>query len=148
MADYFSRLQVLRLLYGVMLCLILVTPFGVYHSVSEPYIIGYLWGYNLPIGYVGLLCGVAMILYPRLNTLKSSGFSSLMPFIGLILLISFLVTPNYYFINLLQGTSFSSGQIDVDFQVGNSAAMAFSLLSIALGIAFTRKRHNRLSHKT
>ena len=134
------RLQLLRLVYGVMLGALLVTPFGVYHSRSEPYITGSLWGYHLPIGYVGLLLGLLVVLYPRLNTLRSLKLSSLMIFIGLFLLLSFLFFPKDYFINLLHGTSFSPGQIDVDFPVGNSAVLGLSLLSIIFGLipVFTR----------
>jgi hypothetical protein len=132
--DYFMRLQLLRLSYGVMLGALLVTPFGVYHSISEPYIAGSLWGYYLPIGYVGLLLGVVVVLYPKLNTLRSLRFSLFMPFIGLSMLLSLFFSPNYYFINLLNGTNFSSGQIDVDFPVGNSAVLGLSFLSIAFGL--------------
>ena len=132
--DHLMRVQLLRLTYGVMLGALLVTPFGVYHSRSEPYITGSLWGYHLPIGYVGLLLGIAVILYPRLNTLRSLRFSSFMPFIGLFLLLSVFFSPNDYFINLLHGTNFSSGQIDVDFPLGNLAVLWLSLLSIAFGL--------------
>ena len=134
MFNLLKRFELVRLAYGIMLGSLLVTPFGVYHSRSEPYIIGYLWGYDLPIGYIGLLLGIVVVLYPRLNALRSLRLSSLMPFIGLFLLLSFFFFPNYYFINLLHGTNFSSGQIDVDFPVGNSAVWGLSLLSISLGL--------------
>ena len=144
MVDQLMRLQLLRLVYGVMLSALLVTPFGVYHSRSEPYITGSLWGYHLPIGYVGLLLGIVVVLYPRLNALRSLRLSSLMPFIGLFLLLSFYFSPNYYFINLLHGTSFSSFQIDVDFPLGNLAVLWLSLLSIALGlVSFLCYGHHR-----
>ncbi len=133
--NFLKRLELVRLAYGVMLGALLVTPFGVYHSRSEPYITGYLWGYDLPIGYIGLLLGVVMVLYPRVSPLKSLKFSSLMPIIGLFLLLTLIFSPNYYFINLQHGTNFSAGQIDIDFQLGNSAVVIFSLLSIALGLA-------------
>jgi hypothetical protein len=134
MFDHFMRLQLLRLAYGVMLGALLVTPFGVYHSRVEPYITGYLWGYNLPIGYAGLLLGIVAVLYPRLNALRRLRFSSFMPFIGLFLLLSVFFSPKDYFINLIHGTNFSSVQIDVDFAVGNSAVLGLSLLSIAFGL--------------
>ena len=118
-----------------MLGALLVTPFGVYHSISEPYVIGYLWGYNLPIGYIGLLLVIVMILYPKGISLRSLRFSSFMPIIGLSLLITLIFSPNYYFINLQHGTNFSADQIDIDFQLGNSAVVIFSLLSIAFGLA-------------
>jgi hypothetical protein len=135
MFNHLKRLELVRLAYGIILGVLLVTPFGVYHSISEPYITGYLWGYDLPIGYVGLLLGILVVLYPRVNPLRSLRFSSLMPIIGLFLLLTFIFSPKYYFINLLHGTSFSSFQIDVDFQLGNLAVVGLSLLSIALGLA-------------
>jgi hypothetical protein len=134
MVDHLTRLQLLRLAYGVMLGALLVTPFGVYHSRVEPYIMGYLWGYNLPIGYIGVLLGIAVFLYPRLNALRSLRFSLFMPCIGLFLLLTFFFSPKDYFINLFNATNFSSVQIDVDFAVGNSAVLGLSLLSIAFGL--------------
>lgn len=135
MFNHLNRLQFVRLAYGIMLGALLVTPFGIYHSISQPYITGYLWGYDLPIGYIGLLLGILIILYPRVSSVRSLRFSSLMPIIGLFLLLTLIFSPNYYFINLQHGTNFSAGQIDIDFQLGNSAVVIFSLLSIALGLA-------------
>lgn len=131
--DHFMRLHFLRLAYGVILSALLFTPFGVYHSRVEPYITGYLWGYNLPIGYVGVLLGTAAVLYPRLKALRRLRFSSFMPLIGLFLLLAFFFSPKDYFINLIHGTNFSPVQIDVDFAVGNSAVLGLSILSIAFG---------------
>jgi hypothetical protein len=135
MADHAMRLQLVRLVYGVMLGALLVMPFGVYHSIAEPYIVGSLWGYYLPIGYAGLLLGAIAVLYSRLGTLRSLKFSSLMVIIGLSLLLTFIFSPTDYFINLLHGTNFSAGQIDVDFILGNSAVLGLSLLSIIVGLA-------------
>jgi hypothetical protein len=133
--SHLTRLHLVQMTYGVTLGVLLVMPFGVYHSISEPYITGYLWGYDLPIGYVGLLLGILAVLYPKVSHLRSLKFSSLMPIIGPFLLLTLIFSPNYYFINLLHGTSFSSFQIDVDFQLGNSAVVGLSILSIALGLA-------------
>jgi MFS family permease len=135
MVDHTMRLQLLRVAYGVMLGTLLFTPFGVYHSRVEPYIIGYLWGYHLPVGYVGVLLGIVAVLYPRLNRLRSVRFSAFMPFIGLSLFLTFLFSPQDYFINLINGTNFSPAQIDVDFAVGNAAVLYLSILSIVLGLA-------------
>jgi len=134
MIDHFMRLHFLRLAYGITLAALFFMPFGVYHSRVEPYITGYLWGYNLPIGYLGLLLGIAAVLYPKLNKLRSVRFSSFTPFIGLFLLLSFFFSPKDYFINLIHGTNFSSVQIDVDFAVGNPAVLGLSILSIAFGL--------------
>jgi hypothetical protein len=113
---------------------LLVMPFGVYHSISEPYIVGSLWGYQLPIGYVGVLLGILAVLYPKLGKLKTLRFSSFMIVIGVSLLSSFALIPSDYFINLLHGTSFSPSQIDVDFALGNSAVLGLALLSIVFGL--------------
>jgi len=129
-----TRLQVVQIVYGVMLGGLLVMPFGVYHSISEPYIVGSLWGYQLPIGYVGVLLGILAVLYPKLGKLKTLRFSSLMIVIGVSLLSSFALIPSGYFINLLHGTSFSPSQIDVDFALGNSVVFGLALLSIVFGL--------------
>jgi hypothetical protein len=150
--SHLTRFQFVRLVYGIMLGALLVTPFGVYHSMSEPYVVGYLWGYDLPIGYIGLLLGIVMILYPRASSFRSLRFSSFIPIIGLFLLLTLIFSPNYYFINLQQGTNFSIGQIDIDFQIGNSAVVIFSLLSIVLGLAsaiilqYSKKNKRSWSH--
>jgi hypothetical protein len=128
------RLQLLRLAYGVILVALLITPFGVYHSRVEPYILGSLWGYHLPIGYAGLASGTLVIFWPKLSVSKKLRFGWLMALIGLFLLLSFIFTPKDYFINLIHGTSFESGQIDADYPVGNSIVLGLSLLSIVLGL--------------
>ena len=127
-------IQPLRLVYGLMLFAILFTPFGVYHSHLEPYIIGNLWGYDLPIGYIGLASGLLVILYQKIDFLKNLKFGSIMIVIGIFLLLSFLFSPKDFFINLLYGTSFSAGQIDIDYPVGNSAVWRLSLFSIITGL--------------
>lgn len=134
MFNHLNGLQLVQLAYGVMLGSLLIMPFGVYHSTAEPYIVGSLWGYYLPIGYVGLLIGIMVVLYPRLSTLRSLRFSALMLIIGLSLLLTFIFSPTDYFINLLHGTSFSPSQIDVDFIVGNSAVLGLSILSIVVSL--------------
>jgi hypothetical protein len=135
MFNCLTRFQIIHLVYSVLLGALLVMPFGVYHSLTEPYITGYLWGYDLPIGYIGLLLGMMIVFYPKVNPLKSLKFSALMPIIGLFLLVTIIFSPTYYFINLQHGTSFSAAEIDVDFQLGNSAVVIFSFLSVTLGLA-------------
>jgi hypothetical protein len=134
MVNHFVRLHLLRLTYALMLGALLVAPFGVYHSRSEPYIIGYLWGYHLPIGYVGLLLGILVAMYPRLHVQKSVRLSSLMALIGLTLLLSLVFSPTDYVINLIHGTSFGGAQIDVDFAIGSSIAVWLSLFSTVFGL--------------
>jgi hypothetical protein len=137
--------QILRLVYGLVLAAMLFTPFGVYHSLSEPYIIGYLWGYNLPIGYVGLASGLLAIYYKKIDSLKKLEFGSIMIVIGVFLILTFLLEPKDFFINLQHGTSFSADQIDIDFQVGNSAVLGLSLFSIITGLLLrTKQFHSKI----
>ena len=62
--------KLLRVAYGLLLGTVLFIPFGAYHSRVEPYIIGFLWGYHLPVGYAALVSGLVVILYPKLTALK------------------------------------------------------------------------------
>jgi hypothetical protein len=102
---------------------------------------GALWGYQLPVGYVGLLLGVLMAVYPKVGKLKTLPFSLLMVIAGASLGAALLFSPNTYFINLLHGTHFSPSQIDVDFALGNPAVLGLSLLSLAGGlVAFASKK--------
>ena len=134
-------LKPLRLCYSLVLIALLFIPFGVYHSRSEPYIIGSLWGYHLPIGYIGLLLGLFVIFYSRMAFGKDLRFGSVMIVIGFLLILSFLFSPKDYFINLLNGTSFNGFQIDIDYPIGNSVVWGLSLLSIAAGFVL-RIKHN------
>ena len=84
------NLKPLRVCYSIILIALLFIPFGVYHSRSEPYLIGSLWGYQLPIGYVGLLLGLFVILYSRMAFGKNLRFGSVMIGIGFLLILSFL----------------------------------------------------------
>jgi len=139
-SNCLKQIQLLRIFYGLMFCSMLVTPFGVYHSISEPYISGFLWGYNLPIGYAGPLLGLTVVFYPQLKVFRSLKFSSLMLLTGLLLLTTFWASPNTTLINLFHGTNFSATQIDVDAPVGNAAVMGLALLSITLGLASRTKK--------
>jgi hypothetical protein len=131
--------QTLRLVYGLLLAAILFIPFGVYHSLLEPYIIGYLWGYDLPIGYVGLTLGLLVVLSQKIDFVKALKFGSVMMVIGIFLILTFLFQPKDFFINLFHGTSFSPGQIDIDYQIGNSAVLGISLFSIITGFLLRTK---------
>jgi hypothetical protein len=125
-------LKVLRVVYGVLLVAVLFVPFGTYHSTVEPYITGNLWGYQLPVGYVGLVSGLAVLLSPKLQLLKGR-LDFIMVTIGLVLLLSLLLSSIGFFINLANGTNFTGAQIDVDSSVGNFVVWGLSLLSLALG---------------
>ncbi len=95
------KMGILRAVYGLMLIALLITPFGVYHSLSEPYITGYLLGYHLPIGYAGLVSGIPVMLYPKLVIVRNFKFATIMTVIGLFLLLPLFFSPrSYVFINL------------------------------------------------
>ena len=135
----------LRVAYGLLLVAVLFVPFGVYHSTVEPYIIGFLWGYHLPVGYVALVSGLAVILYPKLTALKGR-LDFLVVVIGLVLLFSLALIPKEFSINLLHSTSFSAAQIDVDYGVGNGVVWLLSLLSLALGFMLRAKLPRALAN--
>ena len=124
----------LRVVYGLALIAVLFTTFGVYHSRVEPYIGGSLWGYQLPIGYVGLALGMLAILYPKTILARKYSFGAVMVVIGLFLIISVYVFPKEYFINLIHGTNFSGVQIDVDYPIGNAVTLCLAIFSIIVGL--------------
>lgn len=126
--------QFARLFYGVMLGALLIMPFGVYHSRVEPYIIGSLWGYNLPIGYIGLMLGILVIFFPKTALSRKSSLGVAMVIIGLLLIGSVYLVPRESFINWINGTSFSGSQIDIDYAVGNAVTLFIGMASIIAGI--------------
>ncbi len=131
------RFQAVRFVYGLMLSGLLFTPFIFYHSRAEPYIMGTLWGYQLPIGYVGLLLGILAVIYPRLNLLKNLRFSTIMAISGLALLAALIFNPSDYLINTLNGTNFTPSQMDVDASLGSLAVVWLSFLSITVGLVWS-----------
>ena len=124
-------LQLLRLAYGAVLIAVLFVPFGLYHTMAEPYVSGALWGFMLPVGYVAAASGVTVILYPRSTLLKRLGLGYLLMVIGVSLLLSLLMFPRELSISLLYGTN----MIDMDYSTFTGAVFWLSLLSIAAGIA-------------
>ncbi|MCW4005344.1 MAG: hypothetical protein NWF04_01900 [Candidatus Bathyarchaeota archaeon] len=146
-ADWFLRFEsVFRLLYGVMFGALLAVPFGVYHSTVEPYVAGVLWGYSLPVGYVGLALGLAAAFYSRLEKRGGMRFSRFLMLAGLLLLLVFAFAPKDGFVNLVHATSFSAAKIDVDYAVGNWAVMGLATLSIFTGLTakISHKKQERL----
>jgi hypothetical protein len=124
-------LQLLRLAYGAVLIAVLFVPFGLYHTMAEPYVSGALWGFMLPVGYVAAASGVTVILYSRSMRLRSLGFGYLLMVIGVSLLLSLWIFPRELSISLLYGTN----MIDMDYSTFTGAVFWLSLLSIAAGIA-------------
>jgi hypothetical protein len=55
--------------------------------------------------------------------------------IGFFMLLSLWAFPREIFINLLHGTSFGYGWVDIDYPIGNAAALILSLASIGAGFA-------------
>src|SRR3989304_5971097 len=123
--------KLLRLAYGAMLVAVLFVPFGLYNTMTEPYVSGALWGFMLPVGYVAAASGVTVILYSRSTLLKRLGFGYLLMVIGVSLLLSLLLFPRELSISLLYGTN----AIDMDYSTFTGAVFWLALLSIAAGIA-------------
>ena len=124
-------LQLLRLAYGAVLIAVLFVPFGLYHTMAEPYVSGALWGFMLPVGYVAAASGVTVILYSRSTLLRRLGFGYLLMVIGVSLLLSLLLFPRELSISLLHGTN----MIDMDYSTFTGAVFWLSLLSLGAGIA-------------
>jgi len=126
-------LRYLRWAYGAMLVAVLFLPFGVYHTMTEPYVSGALWGFMLPVGYVAAASGVAVILYPRSHLLKRLGFGYLLTLVGVFMLLSMLMFPRELSISLLHGTN----MIDMDYSIFTGAVFWMALFSIGAGTAVT-----------
>ena len=131
-------LRILRLVYGVLLVSVLFLPFGIYHTMVEPYASGALWGFMLPIGYVAAASGVAVILYPRSRILKRIGFGYLLVLTSSLMLLSVFLFPRELSIELLHGTT----MIDLDYSIFTGAITWLSLLSMVAGLFVRAKEFN------
>jgi hypothetical protein len=124
-------LQILLLAYGATLFAVFFLPFGLYHTMAEPYVSGIVWGFMLPAGYVAAVSGVAVIFHPRLKLLNKLGLGYLLMVVGVSLLLSLWLYPRELSISLLHGTN----MIDIDYSRFTGAVFWLSLLSVAGGIA-------------
>ena len=70
-------LQFLRIAYGAVLFAVFFLPFGLYHTMVEPYVSGAVWGFMLPVGYVAAASGIVVIFYPRFKMLRRLGLVTL-----------------------------------------------------------------------
>jgi hypothetical protein len=127
-----TTLTYARLAFGAMLIVTLFVPFGIFHTMAEPYVSGALWGFMLPVGYIAAASGAALILYPRFSVLKKLGFGYLLLVIGASMLLSMLLFPRELSISLLYGTN----MIDTDYSTLSGAVVWLSIASIAAGAAF------------
>ncbi len=133
-------LAILRVAYGAVFIALLFVPFGVYHTMAEPYVAGALWGFMLPIGYVSAASGVALVLYPRSTMLKRLGFGYLLMLIGAAMLLSVLIFPRELPISLLYGTS----AVDMDYSTFHGAVIWLSGLNVVAGLVI-RARSSRVA---
>ncbi len=129
-------LQFLRIAYGVVLFAVFFLPFGLYHTMTEPYVSGALWGFMLPVGYIAAASGIVVIFYPRFKTLRRLGLGYLLMVVGVSLLLSLLLYPRELSISLLHGTN----MIDIDYSTFSGAVFWLSLLSIITGIMIKMTR--------
>lgn len=122
-------LRILRLAFGAVLIAVLFLPFGLYNTMAEPYVSGAVWGWMLPVGYVAVASGVAVILYPR-KLLGRLGFGYLLVVVGVSLMLSLWLYPRELSISLLHWTN----MIDIDYSTWTGAVFWLSLLTVASGI--------------
>lgn len=130
--------QILRLAYGAVLIAVLFLPFGLYNTMTEPYVSGVVWGFMLPVGYIAAVSGGAVIFYPRSRLLRRLGFGYFLIAVGVSLLLSSGLYPRELSISLLHGTN----MIDIDYSTFTGAVFWLSLLSIIAGVTIrmTRER--------
>lgn len=130
--------QILRLAYSAVLIAVLFLPFGLYNTMTEPYVSGVVWGFMLPVGYIAAVSGVAVIFYPRSRLMRRLGFGYLLIAVGVSLLLSLVLYPRELSISLLHGTN----MIDIDYSTFIGEVFWLSLLSIIAGITtrMTRER--------
>jgi hypothetical protein len=121
--------RLLRWAYGGFLIAVLFVPFGVFHTMVEPYVVGALWGLMLPVGYVSAASGVALILYSRSKSLKNLGLGYLLMLSGALMLLSALF-PRELSISLLYGTN----AVDMEYSIFNGTVVWLALINIAAGL--------------
>ncbi len=131
-------LRLLRLTYGAMLISVLFLPFGVYHTMAEPYASGVLWGFMLPVGYVAAASGMAVVLYPRSRIFKRLGFGYLLILTSSLMLLSVFLFPRELSVELLYGTP----MIDLDYSTFTGVVAWFSLFSLVAGLFVRAKEFN------
>jgi hypothetical protein len=124
-------LKILRLAYGAALIAVLFLPFGLYHTMAQPYLSGAVWGFMLPAGYVAAASGIAVIFYPRVKLLNKLGLGYLLMVVGVMLLLSLWLYPRELTISLLYGTN----MIDIDYSTFTGLVFWLSLFSVAAGVA-------------
>ena len=117
--------------------------YGVYHSFSEASVMGILWGYHLPIGYLGFALGLLVMAYPKTRLTKKLSFPSLMIAIGFLLIFTNILMPKEFFINLIHQSNSNPALIDIDYPVGNLLVWVLTLFSIMAG-AMLRIRGSQL----
>lgn len=130
--------QILRLAYSAVLIAVLFLPFGLYNTMTEPYVSGVVWGFMLPVGYIAAVSGVAVIFYPRSRLLRRLGFGYLLIAVGVSLLLSLVLYPRELSISILHRTN----MIDIDYSTFIGEVFWLSLLSIIAGVTIrmTRER--------
>jgi hypothetical protein len=95
---------------------------------------GTLWGYHLPIGYLGLASGLLVMAYPKTGLTKKMSFASLMIVIGFLLIITALLTPKEYFVSLIHQANPNTALIDIDYPIGNWLVWGLTLFSVTIGL--------------
>ncbi|MFQ5950465.1 MAG: hypothetical protein ACE5KH_00100 [Candidatus Geothermarchaeales archaeon] len=116
-------------------------PLGVYHSLEPPDIRGFLYPYQLPLGYATLATGFTLLVRSRGGLQTRLKTPMILTLSGLVVLTALYVPAvalsSDYFINLWHGTRLN---YDVDFY-GLLTAPPFylGLTSLILGLVLRRE---------
>lgn len=137
----------LRVLFGIALMSLLLAPFGIYHSFSEASVMGSLWGYHLPIGYLGLVAGLLVVAYPKTGLTKKVSLSSLLIVIGVLLIITQALTTEKYFAGLIHGATSNTAMIDIDYPFGNWLVWGLIFVSVAGGLLLNARQNMKTLSK-
>ncbi len=123
---------------------LLLAPFGIYHSFSEASVMGSLWGYHLPIGYLGLAAGLLVVAYPKIALTKKVSLGSLLIIIGVLLIVTQALTPEKYFAGLIHGATSNTAAIDIDYPFGNWLVWGLVFVSVAGGLLLKVRRNMKI----
>jgi hypothetical protein len=135
----------LRLTLGVLFASFLFLPWGVYHSLMEPYIVNYLYGYKLPFGYVSFIFGLLLVLYSKIKLNKVVRMDSLLIIGGFATLLP-LTPPSEYFISLWHKVSYTAW--DIESSSFLILPFLLALLCMAMGLISHFHRMKKSKHST
>ena len=132
--------RTVRSMFGIICIIALFSPLAVYHYLGEASISGTLWAFMTPIGYVALILGIILVLYPKLWLHRRLRFPNLLIASGILMIIIYLVQPVKFFLALWHGTTV---EYDIDmYSPLVSLPFYLGVVSLLYGV-FSKGLHKR-----